>query len=115
MSLEPPTGRWATAAPARAGSDLMASTLVLRSVLNGTKRTTLRLEPEFWSALEGIARAEGATVNDLVARAQHDARGQTGSVRVFVLQWFGARLTRSTLAAMASTEIARGLPAKPRS
>ncbi|MGI4945583.1 MAG: ribbon-helix-helix domain-containing protein [Janthinobacterium lividum] len=93
----------------------MASTLVLRSVLNGTKRSTMRLEPEFWTALEGIARAENATVNDLVAQAQDKARGQTGSVRVFVLQWFGARLTRSTLAAMASTEIAQGSPAPPRS
>jgi len=91
----------------------MASTLVLRSVLNGTKRTTLRLEPEFWSALEGIARAEGVVVNDLVTRAQGENRGQTGSVRVFILQWFGARLTRPTLAAMASTEIAQGSPAKP--
>ena len=93
----------------------MASTLVLRSVLNGTKRTSLRLEPEFWSALDGIARAEGATVNDLVARAQDRDRGQTGSVRVFVLQWLGARLTRRTLAAMTSTEIAQGSPAPPRS
>ena len=86
----------------------MASTLVLRSVLNGTKRTTLRLEPEFWSALEGIARAEGATVNGLVARAQGNGRGQTGAVRVFILQWLVAQLSRPTLAAMASTEIAQG-------
>jgi len=93
----------------------LASTLVLRSVLNGTKRTTLRLEPEFWSALEGIARAEGATVNDLVTRAQDGSRGQTGSVRVFVLQWLVARLTRPALAVMASTEIAQGSPAPPRS
>lgn len=93
----------------------MASTLVLRSVLNGTKRTTLRLEPEFWAALEGIARAEATTVNDLVERAQHGSHSQTGSVRVFVLQWFRTRLTRPTLAATASTEIAQGSPAPPRS
>ncbi len=92
----------------------MASTLVLRSVTNDTKRTTLRLEPEFWSALEGIARAEGSTVNDLVARAQGGERGQTGAVRVFILQWLVARLTRSTLAAMAAIAIAQGSP-QPRS
>ena len=93
----------------------MASTLVSRGVRIGAKQTTLRLEPEFWSALEGIARAEGVAVNDLVGGAQQDARGQTGSVWVFVLQWFGARLPRSTLAAMASTEIAQGSTAPPRS
>lgn len=93
----------------------MASTLVLRSVLNGTKRATLRLEPEFWAVLEGIARAVGATVNDLVTRAQGEGRSQTGSLRVFILQWLVARLTRPALAAMASTEIAQGSPAPPRS
>lgn len=90
----------------------MASTLILRSVKAGAKLTSIRLEPEFWAALEGIARAEGTTVNDLVLRSQNRARGQTGSVRVFILQWFGARLPRATLAAMALTEIARGSTAR---
>ena len=93
----------------------MASTLVPRGVSIGTKTTTLRLEPEFWTVLEGIARAEAATVNDLVTRAQDGSRGQTGSVRVFILQWLVARLPRPALAAMASTEIAQGSPAPPRS
>jgi predicted DNA-binding ribbon-helix-helix protein len=91
----------------------MASTLILRSVKAGAKRTTMRLEPEFWTALDGIARAEGVGVNDLVTQAQRLAHGQTGSVRVFVLQWFGARLTRATLAAMASTKIAQGSMEQP--
>ena len=91
----------------------MASTLVTRNVVVAGHRTSLRLEPEFWAALEGIARAERATVNAVVERAQAGDRGRTGCVRVFILQWLGARLTRVARSAMASTEIAQGLPAKP--
>ena len=77
-------------------------------------RTSLRLEPEFWSAFESIARAEGASVKDLVGRAQERERGQTGSVRVFILQWFVARLTRPTLAAMATTGIGGPVATDPK-
>ena len=98
------------AAPSDAGPDPLESTLVLRSVLNGTKHTTLRLEPDFWRVFEGIARAKRVTVNDLVTRVQDGNRGQTSSVRVFIVQW----LTCTALAATASTEIAQGSPAPPR-
>lgn len=54
------------------------------------RRTSMRLEPAFWEALEDIARREGTDVDglfDKVARAPH--RGNlTSAIRLFVLAYF---------------------------
>jgi predicted DNA-binding ribbon-helix-helix protein len=54
------------------------------------RRTSMRLEPAFWEALEEIARREGTDVDglfDKVARVPH--RGNlTSAIRLFVLAYF---------------------------
>lgn len=51
-------------------------------------RTSVSLEPEFWSAFRAIAAAEGRGLNDLAAEidaARGPDRGLASAIRVFVL------------------------------
>jgi predicted DNA-binding ribbon-helix-helix protein len=68
----------------------MKSRLVSKNVTLPTGRTSFRMEPEFWAALDEIARVEGVTRNDLVGRAQaaYPDGTRTSAVGVFVLEWF---------------------------
>jgi predicted DNA-binding ribbon-helix-helix protein len=53
-------------------------------------RTSVSLEPEFWSAFRGIAAAEGRAINDLAAEldaARGSERGLASAIRVHVLEW----------------------------
>ena len=54
------------------------------------RRTSMRLEPAYWEALEEIARREDSTVEaliDTVAKAPH--RGNlTSAIRLYVLAYF---------------------------
>jgi predicted DNA-binding ribbon-helix-helix protein len=54
------------------------------------RRTSMRLEDVYWSALEEIAAATRIDVTRLVERiAAGDARGNRSSaIRVYVLAWF---------------------------
>lgn len=70
---------------------MTASTLVNRNVIMMDRRTSVRLEPEFWRALEEIAQHEGRPVREIVWRAESPHRGLTAAVRVYVLEWFAAR------------------------
>lgn len=51
-------------------------------------RTSISLEPEFWSAFRAIAEARGKTLNGLTIEID-EARGDVGlasAIRVFVLK-----------------------------
>jgi predicted DNA-binding ribbon-helix-helix protein len=66
------------------------TSLVNRNIFTATGRSSMRLEPELWSALRDIGRIEGVPPDDLI---QHAARAvvtgsRTSAVRVFVLQYF---------------------------
>lgn len=66
------------------------SRLVNRNVIAGRGRTSMRLEPEFWTALSDICRREQIGMAALIGRieAQGHAGGRTSAVRVFVLEYF---------------------------
>ena len=66
------------------------SRLVNRNVTSTSGRTSMRLEPELWAALEEICHREGMTLADLVKSIEHRTRpgGRTSAVRVFVLTYF---------------------------
>lgn len=55
------------------------------------RRTSVRLEPEMWSALNEIAKLEGCTVHDLCG-AVHDLKDPgasfTASLRVFMMEYY---------------------------
>jgi predicted DNA-binding ribbon-helix-helix protein len=66
------------------------SRLVNRNVTASRGRTSMRLEPELWEALEEICQREDVTLADLVKRIEHTGHpgGRTSAVRVHVLNYF---------------------------
>ncbi|GAB6841925.1 putative DNA-binding ribbon-helix-helix protein [Methylorubrum rhodinum] len=59
-----------------------------RSVMIAGHRTSVSLEAEFWEALQGIARAEGLSVQALIGRidAERAGRNLSSAIRVHVLR-----------------------------
>lgn len=67
-----------------------AEGLVLRNVQIGNRRTSIRLEPDVWEALEMMCVAEDITVNQL-CRFIDKCRGKqkfTHAVRSFTLNYY---------------------------
>lgn len=73
------------------------SGLISRNVTVNGRRTSLRLEPEMWDALEEMAKREGVRISDLIGAIdrQHNARGLTARVRVAILGYFRAAATEN--------------------
>ncbi|MDE2197922.1 MAG: ribbon-helix-helix domain-containing protein [Rhodospirillales bacterium] len=69
-----------------------ASRLVNRNVFSLRGRTSMRLEPELWDALQDICRREASSITDIVQRieARGHPGGRTSAVRVFVVEYFRA-------------------------
>ena len=69
----------------------MKSSLVTRNIRIGQRRTSVRLEPQLWRALEVISEMERADINQLCTRVA-DARGPDGgftsALRVFIVEFF---------------------------
>ena len=66
---------------------------VKRSFTIAGHRTSIALEPEFWTGLEAIATARGLPLAGLI-REIDEARGQpnlSSAVRVAVLAWYRDR------------------------
>lgn len=66
-----------------------ASTLISRNVSVGGRRTSMRLEPEFWHHLARIASQNGKSIHDLVsdiAATKSPDSSLSSAVRVFVLK-----------------------------
>jgi len=65
------------------------SALRARNVRIGVRRTSVKLEPAFWDALETAARREEASVNDLctMVHEKADGYGLTAAIRVFLLAY----------------------------
>jgi predicted DNA-binding ribbon-helix-helix protein len=65
---------------------MMTGTIRKRSVIVAGHRTSVSLEPEFWTALRDIAEQRGLSINALVAEVDHGRNGNLSSaLRVFVL------------------------------
>lgn len=62
-------------------------TLVCRNVRVKGKRTSVKLENEFWHALEAMAAEAHCTIDDLcdAARRRYEASSLTSAIRVFIL------------------------------
>ena len=72
-----------------------ASTLVNRNVHIGQRRTSLRLEPAMWDALEEICRREKMTAHELCGMIDgcRHASSLTAAVRVFIVGYYRAAAT----------------------
>jgi predicted DNA-binding ribbon-helix-helix protein len=76
-------------------ADLGGSTLVNRNVQVGPRRTSLRLEPAMWDALEEICRREEITQHELCRMIDERRRASslTAAIRVFIVNYFRAAAT----------------------
>lgn len=74
---------------------MSASRLVSRNVKGDHGRTSMRLEPELWDALEEMCRREHIGIRDMVRRIGARARpgGRTSAVRVEVIGYFRSAAT----------------------
>lgn len=71
--------------------EMVAGKLKAKNVTIGGRRTSMRLEPPLWSALEEIAQREGLSVNEIcsmVAETRHSKANVTGAVRTFIAAYF---------------------------
>ena len=71
----------------------LSGTLQSRNVRIHKKRTSIRLEPEMWKALNEIAGIEGCSIHDLCG-AVHDLKEPgtsfTAALRVFLMEYYRA-------------------------
>ena len=59
-----------------------------RSVAIAGHRTSVSLEPAFWTRLREIAGARGVTLSGLIAEIDAEREGNLSSaIRVFILDW----------------------------
>ena len=72
-----------------------ASRLINRNVVAGSGRTSMRLEPELWDALQEICRREDTDLHGLIRHidAMRNEGGRTSAVRVFLLEYFRTAAT----------------------
>lgn len=69
------------------------SSLVSRNITIMKRRTSVRLEPEMWSALREIAKREKCTIHDLctlISVRKSPATSLTAAIRVFLMLYFRA-------------------------
>lgn len=72
------------------------STLVSRNITVLGHRTSVRLEPEMWSALREIAKRERCNVHDICSLIQlrkNPNTSLTAAIRVFLMLYFRAATT----------------------
>ncbi len=68
----------------------MSSTLVSRNITVNGRRTSIRLEPSMWQALDEIRALEGITINQFCERVDAVRRDAplTAAIRVAILAYY---------------------------
>lgn len=72
------------------------STLVSRNITVAGRRTSVRLEPEMWTALREIARREDCRIHDICSLIQvrkNPDTSLTAAIRVFLMLYYRAAAT----------------------
>jgi len=66
------------------------SSLVIHNVVVGGRRTSVRLEPMMWEALQEIARRLEMTIQDLVTSIDdyRTASSLTAAIRVYIVDFY---------------------------
>jgi predicted DNA-binding ribbon-helix-helix protein len=69
----------------------------VRNIKLAGRRTSLRLEPEFWDALDEIVERESSSLSALCEkiRGRRAAANLTAAVRLFVLRYFRSAATEN--------------------
>src|SRR6266581_7440305 len=71
----------------------MQSTVVKRSVIVGSHKTSVSLEDAFWSSLRDIAASRRLTKSSLLAeiKSHRQSGTQSSTIRLFILQHYQER------------------------
>lgn len=66
------------------------STLVSRNISLADRRTSIRLEPEMWDALNEICAREGRSVHEICTEIdrERNCSALTAGVRVYIINYF---------------------------
>jgi predicted DNA-binding ribbon-helix-helix protein len=85
------------------------SSLVIRNIVVGGHRTSVRLEPTMWEALREIARQRDTNLNELVTEIdrRRDASSLTAAIRVFIVDYYRS----AAMQAVRDTGLRSPLPA----
>ena len=77
------------------GTTVVSSRLLNRNVTVKRGRTSMRLEPELWDALQEICTRERTTLASMVQGIEQtrEGGGRTSAVRVHVVNYFRAAAT----------------------
>ncbi|OIQ98442.1 hypothetical protein GALL_195680 [mine drainage metagenome] len=69
--------------------------LLNRNVTIAGRRTSMKLEPDMWDALDELCRRERATVHEVctTVASRHRGNNLTAAMRVFILGYFRAAAT----------------------
>jgi predicted DNA-binding ribbon-helix-helix protein len=69
------------------------STLRIRNVVVAGHRTSVRLEPLMWDALQEIAAGQGMNVNQLVTQIKRSGgrSSLTSAIRVYIVDFYRSR------------------------
>jgi predicted DNA-binding ribbon-helix-helix protein len=81
--------------------------LVNRNVIARGGRTSMRLEPELWDALQEIGKREKKDVSTLVRQVEAAgyAGGRTSAIRVFITTYFRSAATEMGHAAFGPSSL----------
>ncbi len=76
--------------------------LVSRNIRLNGRRTSIKLEPAFWSALGRVAEEEGVSIHEICQSVAErtEGYGLTGAVRVFLLCYMSGASYVSALEAV---------------
>ena len=77
------------------------SALQIRTVYIGDRRTSIKLHPAMWEALDEVAERQGKTVHDVILPIDKGRRGGTAlstAVRVYLVTFFRDALRQSETA-----------------
>jgi predicted DNA-binding ribbon-helix-helix protein len=76
------------------------SALVSRTIYIGDRRTSVRLHPAQWDALDEIAARQGKTLHDVLFAIdkQRDKTSLSTAIRVYIVAFFRDALQRSEVA-----------------
>jgi predicted DNA-binding ribbon-helix-helix protein len=87
----------ASALPRRAPRKRLSasSSLVIHNVVVAGRRTSVRLEPVMWEALQEIVRQQETNINQLVTEIdrQRDSSSLTAAIRVYIVDLYRAAAT----------------------
>lgn len=86
--MSPPAATETPAAPQKAK---LGGLLLSKNVRIRGRRTSVRLEPEMWDALQEVAGLEDCSIHDLctaVEELRDPEASFTGALRVFLMEYF---------------------------